>query len=299
MPNAIKLDANDVVFFQRELEHIKAKTYDVIRPERGARSAFPISYDAGEGANFITYRQFDRAGMAKIVADYADDLPMAEISGKEFTQPVRDIGMAFQYSHKEIRESNLTQKSLEQRRANAAVEGIEDKLNQVAWHGDADFGLIGFFSNPNIPTGNVPNGSWDTATAAEIYNDIETAVLDLLDISNGVHEATEVQLPPKKYAKVFSTRMADGTDTTVAKFAEMNLNVKFSKFVELKGAGAGGTDRMVVAEKSPDNYTLEIPMELKMLPPEQRNLAYVVNDLLATGGVIVYRPLAISFNDGI
>jgi len=300
MPNQmIKLDAADTVFFLRELESIKTKSYDILRPDRGARSAFPISYDADEGADFITYRQYDRTGMAKIVADYADDLPMAEVSGKEFTQAVRDLGMAYQFSNKEIRRSNMVGKSLEQRRANAAVESIEDKLNMIAWSGDAEFNINGYFDNANIPTGNVTTGGWDSATPAEIYADIQLAVNDIIDISNGVHEANEIWLPHAKYALVKSTRMADGTDTTIAQFIEMNLDVTIQKFVELKGAGAGATDRMVVIEKSADNLTLEIPMELRVLPPEQRNLAYIINNLLAVGGVIVYRPLAMSFNDGI
>lgn len=295
----VKLDAADSVFFIRELESIKAKSYDILYAKRGAREAFPISYDADEGADNITYRQYDRKGMAKVVADYSDDLPMAEVSGKEYTQPVRDIGMAYQYSNKEIRRSNMVGKSLDQRRASAAIEGIEDKLNEIAWNGDSDFGLLGFFDNVNVPIGNVPNGSWDTATPTEIYQDIQVAVVDIIEISKGVHEATEIWVPADKYAIVKSTRMAEGTDTTIAQFAELNLDVTFHKYVELKGAGTGATDRMVAIEKTPDNITLEIPMELRVLPPEQRNLAYIINNLLSVGGVIVYRPLAMSFNDGI
>ena len=41
------LDANETAFFERELEHIKARSYDVIYPEFMALDLIPIETDAG------------------------------------------------------------------------------------------------------------------------------------------------------------------------------------------------------------------------------------------------------------
>lgn len=295
----IKLDSADTVFFNRELETIKTKSYDVLYAQRGARLAFPISYEAGEGADSITYRQYDRKGMAKIISNYADDLPFAEVTGKEFTVRVKDLGMAYQYSNREVRNARMIGKPLETRRATATIEGIEDKINALAWNGDADFNIQGYFDNANVPVGSAPTGTWSTATSQEIYDDVVEIVNGVTSQSSDVHNATELWLPIAQYGIIKTKRMDSGTDTTIAKYIEDNLGVVIRKFKELSGAGAGATDRMVAVERSEMNFTLEIPMEVMTLPFEQRNLTNVVNNIASCGGVIVYRPLSMKWSDGI
>ena len=58
-------DADGAVFFQRQLEFIKAKSYDVLYAELKARQVFPVSMEAGPGVTSITYRTYDQAGAAK------------------------------------------------------------------------------------------------------------------------------------------------------------------------------------------------------------------------------------------
>ena len=59
------IDANGAVFFQRQLEHIKSKSYDVKYAELKARQLFPVSNEAGAGVQTITYRTYDQAGSAQ------------------------------------------------------------------------------------------------------------------------------------------------------------------------------------------------------------------------------------------
>ena len=58
------VDADGGVFFQRQLEHIKAKSYDVLYANLKARELFPVSNEAGPGVTTITYRTYDIAGAA-------------------------------------------------------------------------------------------------------------------------------------------------------------------------------------------------------------------------------------------
>ena len=82
------LDADGAFFFQRQLEHIKAKSYDVRYAELKARMLFPVSNEGGPGITNITYRTYDQVGSAKIINAYADDLPRADVNGIETTIPV-------------------------------------------------------------------------------------------------------------------------------------------------------------------------------------------------------------------
>ena len=125
-----RLDANEGVFFARQLEFIKSQSYDVKRAKLSAMEVFPVSTATPEGATTITYRQYDQVGMAKIIANYADDLPRADVSGKEFTSPIRGIGVSYGYNMQEIRSAMYAGTSLSERKMRSAQRAHEEKINQ-------------------------------------------------------------------------------------------------------------------------------------------------------------------------
>jgi hypothetical protein len=99
------LDAAETVFFTRQLEHIKARTYDIKYPELKARMFIPVSNEVPSGAKTVTYRQWDRVGRAKIVADGAKDLPRVDALAREFSRPTRICGDSFGYNAARRQES--------------------------------------------------------------------------------------------------------------------------------------------------------------------------------------------------
>lgn len=56
-----RLDAAETVFFERELQHVYAQTYDVRYPELKGRMFIPVSNQAGGGATSVNYRQFGKS----------------------------------------------------------------------------------------------------------------------------------------------------------------------------------------------------------------------------------------------
>ena len=50
------------VFFARELDQVKTKTYDKQYPELSALSCFPITSEVNEGAETTTYYSYDITG---------------------------------------------------------------------------------------------------------------------------------------------------------------------------------------------------------------------------------------------
>ena len=53
-----KLDASEMIFFQRQLESVKKKTYDKKYPNLKARSLLSPDFTTHPGAKTITYRSF-------------------------------------------------------------------------------------------------------------------------------------------------------------------------------------------------------------------------------------------------
>ena len=167
------------MFFARELDHVKAQSYDVQYPEFTALNLFPISSEADPGAETITYYTYDKSGLAKIIDNYSTDLPRADVKGKPSTALVKSIGDSYGYSAQEMRASRLAGKSLDVRKAESARYSIDHLTNKIAWCGDEESGLMGVLSEgQSIPLYTIGAGSessktsWLEKTADEILYDV-------------------------------------------------------------------------------------------------------------------------------
>ena len=301
-----RFDANESMFFARQLEAIKAQTYDVKRANLNALQLMPVSTDVPEGATTITYRQYDTVGMAKVIANYANDLPRADVTGKEFTSNIRSIGNAFGYNTQEIRSAIFAGVNLPARKAMAATRAHQEKINALAFTGDADNGLPGLISNTNVPEvtlladGTGSSKTFASKSADKIVRDVNALINKIISQSKGVHRATEVWMPIEQYALIATTQNSTASDTTILQFLQqMHPGVTFRQVVELDGAGASSADRMYAIENSRDNWAIEIPMMMKMYSPQQKGLEFEVPVESRFGGVIIEYPLSMCFADGV
>ncbi len=304
------MDADGAVFFQRQLELIKARSYDVRYAELKARQLFPVSNEGGQGITTITYRTYDQAGAAKIINAYADDLPRADVAGKETTIPVRSVGISYGYNLDEIQSSQLTGAALDQRRANAARRSVEQVVNDVAFFGDATSGMGGLFDNPNIPTGAVVNPGGGTEfvnkTPDQILFDINDLFSDIFETTKMVEQGNTLLLPAAQWSYIMSTPRASNSDTTIAQYAAQNspyLN-SIDDIIPVNECNAAdnpllSTDAMVAYDRNPDKLQLEIPVELEMLPVQQKNLEFVIPGRSRLAGLNIYYPLSLAIATGI
>lgn len=166
------------VFFARELDFVKSHAYDKQYPEFTALGLFPVSNEVDPGAESITYYAYDKTGIAKIISNYATDLPRADVKGEPHTAQVKSVGASYGYSVQEMRASRMAGKNLDARKADAARYAIDYTLNRIAWAGDDETGLQGVLSSGNdvplyvIPAGASGKTDWNSKTAEEIMVDI-------------------------------------------------------------------------------------------------------------------------------
>jgi hypothetical protein len=301
-----KLDANESAFFKRELEFVKSKTYDTKYKSLKSFQLIPISNEAPNGATEITYRKFSGVGLAKIIADYANDFPRVDTFGEEVTQKVRSIGDSYGYSIAEIRRSQMVGRSLDQRRAGFARRAADQKIDSIAWNGDDNYNLLGLIDYPGITEYTVPNDgtgsskTWTTKTPDQIIRDMEGLITAIVDTTNGVESPDTMIMPIAQYRYIKTTRMTDGDSNTILGFF-MGNNPGFlvDWVTELKTAGAGSTARYMAYSRNADNLTLEIPQPFEQFPAQAKNMEFQIPCHASTGGVIVYYPLSVAFGDGI
>lgn len=309
------LDANESEFFQRELEFIKSQTYDILYPELKATLLIPVSTEAGAGATTITYRQFDGVGIMKIIANYADDLPRADVKGKEFSSIVQTLGGSYGFNIQEVREAAMAGRPLNARRASTVARANEQKVNSIAWFGDADSGLLGMLDQPNVPaatvqtgatSGNVTWGGGSPKNPDEIIKDLCDVVDDVRELTQGIENPNTILIPIAQNSLISCTPRSTTSDTTIKQFFMNNRpGVEIVELVELKdvdplpSGGGAPKDVMIAYDKSPDKLTLEIPSPFEQFPPQERGLEFIVPAMSRIGGVIVYYPLSINIVEGI
>ena len=304
-----KLDAAENLFFARELEHVRAKSYDIKYADRKIRQLVPVDNSVDPGAEVVTYSQYDRVGVAKLIASYANDLPRADVKGKQFSVEVKGLGSSYGYSVQEIRAARLAGKPLEQRKADAARQAIEDLIDQIGASGNAATGLIGLLNIANAQTYTITAGAggqtrWNFGatpkTGLEVIKDLNSGVHTIVTVTKEAEKPDTVLLPTSQYAYVASTPLQTGSDTTILDF--FLKNSPYIKQVEswekLAGAGAGATDRMVVYRRDPDALQLVIPQEFEQFAPQLEGMQYTVNCHMRFGGTVFTYPLSAIYMDG-
>lgn len=310
MPNRkdpYRMDAGESAFFKRQLEYVKSQTYDVKYKDLKAMQILPVSTEAPNGADTITYRSFTKIGVAKIIADYAHDFPRVDVYGEELTAHIRGIGDSYGYSIKEVRRSQMAGTNLNQRRAEAARRANDELVDNIAWNGDAEYKLQGFLDYPGITEYTVPNDGvaisqlWSTKTPDQIVRDVTGLISAIMVPTKGREIPDSLLLPLSNYLIVANVRMTDGNETTILQY--ILKNNPFIKTIawlnELEEAGAGDTKRMMAYVKNPKNLTLEIPQPFEQFAPQQKGMEFEIPCHSETGGVIVYYPLSVAYGDGI
>lgn len=300
-------DAGESVFFAQELQKVKAKTYDVKTPANNAMSIFPVTSEADPGADTVAFDSYDSVGMAKIITNYADDLPRADVKAQRTIVKVFDIATSYGYSIKDIRRAKMTGKPLTTRKAESARRANDALVNKIAFQGDAEHGILGIFKHPNITKYVLPadgEGSattWDKKTPVQILRDMNNAVSMIVDITKGVEIPDTILLPIDKYNIIATTLLPDsGEQTILSFFQEKNPYIQTIKSIhEASGAGTGGKDIMFIYRNDENALSLEIPLPFEQLAPQRKNLEMVIPCDSSTAGVMVYYPLSICMAEGI
>ena len=143
-------DASYSAILARNLQYIRSQVWEVQKAPLHAFEVFPVMTDVPAGAETVVQRIYDTMGIAKIVSNYADDLPRADVIAREESVKVVTIGDSYGYNVRELDNAAFANTNLTGWRARAARRAIDVKLNKLAWFGDAEHNIRGFLNHDNI-----------------------------------------------------------------------------------------------------------------------------------------------------
>lgn len=303
-----RFDDNDTAFFARQLEHIEETLYTFDLKVLKHRAYIPVDNTPDPGADTVTYRLFEKIGLASIINNFASDLPRSDIVGSEFRAPVHSIATSFGFSTHDLRRARMSNLPLDSMKAESAQRAVDERESNIAWTGQADSGLLGFLNNPNVPTlqaaaaaGGSNAREWDGAdkTPDEIIADVSAGVSQVRSTTLGARNVDTLLLPIPQYNKIANTPRTSTSDTTILQFIS-NPNNGFGLTAvdwvnELDTVAFHSSDVGIFYERSPQVVQQRITMERVVLPMQQRNLEFVIPVEARNGGVVVRYPLAVLF----
>lgn len=301
------------VFFARELDYVKTETYDVEYPEMTALNLFPVTSEVPEGAETFTYYSYDKTGMAKIINNYATDLPRADVKGKPVTGYVKSVGDSYGYSVQEMRASRLAGKSLDVRKGESARYAMDYTVNKIAWAGDKDNGLVGILSEGN----DIPKYVLSTVTvdreehtefryknADQILDDINGMQKYISQITKNVEKPDTLVLPSDVYIDLATRRIPD-TETTILKFvldhAPYLKEIREANELQAESTDINptGSNVMFLFTNDERKMSLEIPMHFYQYPLQEKGLEIEIPCEQRVAGMIIYYPLSGLLAEGV
>lgn len=300
-----RLDANETAVLEKQLEYMRARTADIERPEFKARSLVPITSEVDPGAETWAYSQWDRVGMAKIVANYADDIPKVATFAKKFVQAVETIALGYGWSWLDLQRTARAGVPLRTRLAQAVRDGFEQRIEIIAATGIEETGATGLLNSPNVPqiaaaapaTGT--DASWDGGdkTPLEVVDDLLAMENAVVNNTKGVRSADTLVLPLAKLnfiaqKSIYAAAPGNPLDTILSVFLSKSRSITNVEFWHYCDEADDGDPLAIMYRRDPTVVHLELPLEQQELPPQAKNLSLEINSVGRIGGVAWEYPLA-------
>lgn len=300
-----RLDASSVAFLSQQLEHMKTRAWEVLRTPMKARQFIPVSSEADRGAETIAWEVMDEVGQADLLANDGDDIPLVEVNSEKQSRLVKTLAVGYGWSIIDVWRSAKARKPLNPRRAGACRRAVERKLDIIGATGYTVGGVaVEGFINSSLVTPTAPiTGNWigGAVAAGLIEADIAKLTRQIVTDTEDIFRPDTLLLPTAEYALIATTRIAPESGTTILEVI-LNSNPwirNIDSWEPLGTAGAGSTTRMVAYMRDPEVLQYEIPLDFFQLPPQARNINFVVPCLSRVSGVEIYHPKAIAYMDGI
>ncbi len=297
-----RYDANETVHFARALEYVKARTYDISYGKLEAARFVPFDTSAPAGAESITYEQWGQIGEAKVVGNYTDDLPQADVFANQFTSAVASVASSYSWSIQDIRRSMMARSPFMPRKTEAARLTIDRKHDAAAFGGMPEVGTTGFANNAAVTVGTFPNaGDWASIDPDLILENLHYMARTIRNASLQIETPNTMVLAPTPY-EIIASRFFDPVTGSARTILDVFLATSpYIKQVDtwplLENAGASSRDRIVCYDRSDRVLQYNAPVLFESLPPQPRNLGFLVPCHGRAGVTEIHYPGAMLYAD--
>ena len=308
-------DSDLLVWFERELESVSAKTYET--PRRALLAAegklLPFDTEVEDGAETFVWYNFDARGMAEFKTAYANhEIPEVTVRGAENTGKVRKMRLKYGWDIDDVAKGKKTGRSLSSMKAKEARRGHDERLHYTALWGRDDLDLDGLINHRNVvvlsatSSGAATNPTWwANKTLKQITDDVALVVDGVAEKTYMTLAINKVAIAHTQYNIIKNRKISDGDSSSrsiLTYLQETFKGVEFFPMVELRRSLSNGnlSDNCLFGYMfDPDAATLVRPEKYRTLPVQRDGYRFVVFTQSSTGGVKMIQPLGFVRLEGI
>ncbi len=302
--NMFRNDATQVAMRSMDLEALDNTLYEPKYAELKARSVLSLKTDIPAGAETYAYDVMTRSGVAKILANDSDDVPLVDIDKRRETSRIYSIVTGYRVNVQELRAAQMTNYPVDTAKAGVARRAVAEKENRLVWIGDPDYNIKGLVNMTGIQTTSVAAGAkgstkWSQKTGAEIVEDVRKTRSLVTVLPSMADTPLTLALPAAAYEEA-GKRYSDYDNRTVLDvIRSYGWFESIVSVPDLAGQGTAASDCMLIFDASAENMQLVLPMDLMRHEPEWKFPNWKVAVEERCGGALVRYPMTIARGDGI
>ena len=261
-----------------DIEYPEHEFYDILLQDQ-------ILSDINVGATSYAYIARDKQGTAAFVGNGIDnDIPMVGQSAGAVAVPLAYSAVGAEVTNEDARQYQFGfNGNLSQDLGEAMRKACDNLVETTVIFGYKPLGMLPWINYPGITAMNVNPGAsgqteWSTKTGEEIVADINNALTAVWKNSRTLFKPTELWIPLDQYGIMSMMPMViggTGLAVTVLEYVSKNnvmtritgKELTFHPSRYLSGAGAGGTNRMVIMDRKRENQALPFPMPYLLSQP--------------------------------
>lgn len=312
-------------FLIGQLTYVEQEVLRQPYPEIKYPSILSVDTSAPDYVESIAFKVLDYKGEPAPIGDVSHDFPLAEIASKVGGVDVVQAGLGYTYTQIEVGKAQEMANTVG---FGGAINYLAEKpiatrtlteqwLDRVAFIGDvrwpslATGGLVRYPGVPVLATGTLLGGANKTiaqilaqdpdVAASEILTLLNNLILQVYSVqTNSIFRPTHILLPLVQYGLLTTFRIPNTSETLIS-YLERVLNITFEPILQLKGAGVGGTDRMMAYTKNAQfaKFHLPMPFTLNAPIPSHGGLRFEAAGVVRTAGTELRVPMSHAYVDGI
>lgn len=294
------------IFFKDQCTVLLNKIIETIYDKLEAFTYIPLAPAEGPGVEYIKWRKFTAVGVAKIISEYATDIPSVEVYGAEEESKVRHLAISYGWNKWELQKAMRAGVSLIDRKDSAARQGIETAVDSIAWFGDKLHKINGFVNYPGITEHTLADSAegskkdWASKTPLEISQDITDMVDAILTVTSNKEKPDTCIMPPNLYRMLTTKYVDTNYEVSVLDLIKKSnpMLTTIAPVAALAKAGADGKGRIMVYQNSSDKLEFHLPVPIDQEMEEKRGFRYTTVLTADVGGVTVYYPQSVCYADG-
>lgn len=222
-------------------------------------------------------------------------------------QPLNLWAQELSWTIRDLERSLKLGTGIDQQKLNAMKIKYNMDVDQVVYVGDSNMGVTGLVNSQNRPGVTLlsASGPMNAATPTDALAMVNLLCATVYEASANTAAPTQIRLPPSQFAKLAATQLPNQSGSVLGFLRQFNLSteinntpVEIKPLKWLKGAGVGGTDRMLVYTKSPDRVRFPIT-PLDRTPVEYRSMYQLVTYYGLLGQLEIIYPETVGYMDGI